>query len=87
MHLKQGGLAGAVRAEQGDDLALVHVEVDAEEDLHRAVGRVEAADGEERLGGHDSAPAITLVSSSAPVGGPSSSSTRLSATRLGTRRS
>ena len=36
--LQQGRLAGAVRAEQRDDLALVHLEVDAEEDLHRAVG-------------------------------------------------
>ena len=32
------GLAGTVGAEQRHDLALVHVEIDPEEDLHRAVG-------------------------------------------------
>ena len=36
--LEQRRLAGAVGAEQRHDLALVHLEVDAEEDLHRAVG-------------------------------------------------
>ena len=43
--LEQGGLAGAVGAEQGDDLARGDVEVDAEEDLHRAVGHVDALAG------------------------------------------
>ena len=33
--LEQRRLAGAVGAEQGDDLALVDLEVDAEEHLHR----------------------------------------------------
>ncbi len=36
--LQQGGLAGTVGAEQRHDLALVHIEIDPEEDLHRAVG-------------------------------------------------
>ena len=40
--LQERGLAGAVGAEQGDDLALVDLEVDAEEHLHVAVGHVEA---------------------------------------------
>ena len=42
MRLEQRRLAGAVGAEQGDDLARVDVEVDAEEDLHRPVGHVES---------------------------------------------
>src|SRR3546814_8296356 len=41
--LEQGGLAGAVGAEQGDDLSGGDVEVDPEEDLDRAVGHVESA--------------------------------------------
>ena len=40
--LQQRRLAGAVRAEQGDDLALADVEVDAEQHLHVAVAHVEA---------------------------------------------
>ena len=40
--LEQRRLAGAVGAEQGDDLAPLHLEVDAEEDLHRAVADVDA---------------------------------------------
>ena len=41
--LEQRRLAGAVGAEQGDDLALPHLEVDAEEHLHLVVGDVDAA--------------------------------------------
>ena len=41
--LQQRRLAGAVRAEQRDDLALVDLEVDAEQHLHAAVGDVEPA--------------------------------------------
>src|SRR3546814_10465045 len=41
--LEQGGLAGTVGAEQGDDLSGGDVEVDPEEDLDRAVGHVESA--------------------------------------------
>ena len=101
--LEQGRLAGAVGAEEGDDLALVDVEVQAEEDLHRAVGRVEvlARRGSARArcsrrlarraplalrGAHDSAPAMSSVSSSlwSSSGSTSISSTRRSAVRLGT---
>ena len=39
--LQQRRLAGAVGAEQGDDLAGGHVEVDLEQDLHRPVGHVD----------------------------------------------
>ena len=51
--LEQGRLAGPVGAEQGHDLALVHVEVDAEEDLHRAVGDLDLLAGQDhrRVGG------------------------------------
>ncbi len=47
--LEQRRLAGAVGAEQGDDLALVDVEVEPEQDLHGPVGRVEVSHLEERL--------------------------------------
>ena len=40
---QQRRLAGAVRAEQGDDLAGVDAQVDAEEHLDVAVGEVDAA--------------------------------------------
>ena len=41
-------LAGAVRAEQGHDLALVDVEVDTEKDLDvPAVGDLETPDGQQ----------------------------------------
>ena len=40
--LEQRRLAGAVRAEQRDDLVLAHAEVDVEQDLHRPVGHVDA---------------------------------------------
>ena len=46
--LEERRLAGAVGAEQGDDLAGRHVEVDVEQDLHRAVGHVDAAARQER---------------------------------------
>ena len=45
--LQQGGLAGAVGAEQGDDLALVDLEAHVEEHLHAAVADVEVADEEQ----------------------------------------
>ena len=44
---QQRRLAGAVGAEQGDDLALVHLEVDVEQHLHAAVADVEVADEEQ----------------------------------------
>ena len=44
---EQRGLAGAVGAEQGDDLALVDVEVDVEQHLHRPVVHVDVAAHEE----------------------------------------
>ena len=48
MALQQRRLAGAVGAEQGDDLALGQLEVDAEEHLHRPVAHVEVAHDEDR---------------------------------------
>ena len=42
--LEQRGLAGAVAAHAGDDLARLHAEVDVEQDLRFAVGDVQAAD-------------------------------------------
>jgi hypothetical protein len=41
--LERGGLPGAVRAQQSDDLAFVDDEVDAHHGLDRAVGDVQAA--------------------------------------------
>ena len=90
--LEQRRLAGAVGAEEGDDLALVDVEVEPEQDLHRArsdASRPRTARNGSRPSGrrHDSAPAMTLVSSSAwssSSASGSSSATRWSATRLGT---
>ena len=41
--LEHGGLAGSVGAEQGEDLAVGDVEVDAEEDLEGPVGGGEVA--------------------------------------------
>ena len=62
--LEQRRLAGAVGAEQGDDLALADLEVDAEQHLHVAVGDVELAD-EQQLG-----PALpALVQRLGPGGG------------------
>ena len=46
--LEQRRLAGAVRAEQRDDLALVDLEVEPEQDLHRPVGHVDAATLQQR---------------------------------------
>ena len=46
---QQGRLAGTVRAEQCDALAVVDVEVDAEQHLDAAVGHVEAADEQKRF--------------------------------------
>ena len=46
--LEQRRLAGAVGAEQGDDLALRDLDVDAEEDLHRVVGDVDALAHQQR---------------------------------------
>ena len=75
MHLEERRLAGAVGAEQGDDLALVDVEVEAEEDLHRPVRRRRGPRprGSARLAARAVArsaalmqrPAMTAVSSSA----------------------
>ena len=47
--LEQRRLAGPVGAEQGDDLALVDLEVDVEQHLHVAVAHVQAPD-EQHLG-------------------------------------
>src|SRR5437763_41945 len=47
--LEQRGLAGAVGAEQGDDLPLLNVQVDAEQHLHLVVGDVDTATREEGL--------------------------------------
>ena len=52
---QQRRLAGAVRAEEGDALALGDLEVDAEEDLDAAVADVEVADGQQRC-----APGVAL---------------------------
>ena len=41
---QQRRLAGAVRAEQREHLALLHFEADVEEHLHRAVAEVEVVD-------------------------------------------
>ena len=41
---QQRGLAGAVRADDGDDLAGVHREVDAVQHLDAAVARAQALD-------------------------------------------
>jgi hypothetical protein len=41
---QQGRLAGAVGADQGDDLALVHMQIDAAQRLDVAVERVDAGD-------------------------------------------
>ena len=51
---QQRGLAGAVGAEHGDDLALGDPQVDAVEDLDEAVAAAEVVD--EELGGHHAAP-------------------------------
>src|SRR5439155_933801 len=60
--LQERRLASAVRAEQGDDLALGHIEVDTEEDLHLVVGDVDAPAREDRpvLAGGQVAPARVL---------------------------
>ena len=55
----QRGFAGAVGADQRDDLAVVDVEVDALERHHAAVEGLHAAHGEER-GGHSPTSASTL---------------------------
>src|SRR6202008_4997207 len=49
--LQERRLAGAVGAEEGDDLAFVDLEVDTEEDLHRPVGDVESLALDELSGG------------------------------------
>src|SRR3546814_10879372 len=46
--LEEGGLPGTVGAEEGEDLALLHVEVDAEEHLHAVVADLHAAGHEQR---------------------------------------
>ena len=48
--LEEGRLAGAVGAEDGDHLAFLHLEVDAEQDLHTAVAGVDAPTGQQRRG-------------------------------------
>src|SRR5215213_6001557 len=45
-HLEQGGLAGAVVAEQRGDLAGLDLEVDAVERLHEAVAELDAGQAE-----------------------------------------
>ena len=44
--LHERRLAGAVRAEEAEELALRHVEVDAPQRLHRAIGLAQAANGQ-----------------------------------------
>src|SRR5262249_45219599 len=46
----QGGLAGAIGADQRDDLARMHVEIDATQRHHPAVAGGDAADAEQGLG-------------------------------------
>ena len=53
----QGRLAGAVGADQGDDLARTDVDVDALQRLDLAVGGAQAADREQRRGSQPAAPA------------------------------
>ena len=48
MHRNSVDLPGAVRTEQGDDLALVHRDVEPEQDLHRPVRRVDPLDLQQR---------------------------------------
>ena len=48
-HLDEGGLAGAVVADERDDLALVHPEVDVGERLHRAEALGDAAHRQDAL--------------------------------------
>ncbi len=50
-HSQDGRLARAVRAEQGDHLALGHREVHAEQHRHLAVGGVDAFAAQERWRG------------------------------------
>ena len=47
--LDQGGLAGAVVADEGGHLAGVDVEVDVVQDLHGAEALVDASEAQERL--------------------------------------
>src|SRR5581483_10814694 len=86
--LQQGRLAGAVGAEKGDDLAVLDVEVHAEKHLHRPVGHVEPAAGNERAQRRppESAPARRSTSSSgwSSSGRSCAGAWRSSATRLGT---
>ena len=48
---QQRRLAGAVRAEEGEGLAVAHVERDSEQHLQLAVREVDVADGEQRVDG------------------------------------
>jgi len=56
--LEEGRLAGAVGAEQGDDLVLLDVEVDAEQHLDLVVGDLDGRAGEEGLGHQLLRPAV-----------------------------
>ena len=63
--LEDRRLAGAVGAQQGDDLAFVDLHVDAEQDLDAAVLEVDALAGQQRcVGGHDGASAWSVTSCS-----------------------
>ena len=46
---QQGRLAGAIGAEQGDDFARIHVQVDAVQHVNLAVAGLERGDGEQRF--------------------------------------
>src|SRR3954451_22457826 len=60
-HVDEGGLARAVRADDGEELAGHDVEVDAVGRLHAAEGELQAAGGEER-GAHGARPFMRLES-------------------------
>ena len=58
--LEQRRLAGAVGAEQRDDLALADLDVDAEQHLHPVVRHVEPAHGQQRAVARARAAAVEL---------------------------
>ena len=82
MALQQRRLAGAVGAEQGDDLAFVDVEVDAEEDLQRPVGDVDAAGSVDQRA-HGGRPAARRTRRSTSSAGWSSSGSTLVGAAVG----
>src|ERR1051325_10349405 len=81
--LQGGGLAGAVGAEDGDDLALLHREAHAAQRLHRAVVRLDM--GELEDGGHERARLSSRKPPQAAIRDPSSTSVRVELMHDGSR--